>query len=308
MREKDNHPQWPIRPYQTILLLPPEGGWNSILPQDSSPTLKKFIHFAKPTKSFRELAVETDISISQIFRMAGHLVFWGRARVINTLTKTNIYVLNPRAHFSDNFRENPGSYFKVLLDQFASVFSPSFRFEEILDRFSHPKPLANHVNLLIPSLQRDFVDVVVWLLRKNLLIQLYTFIFLNIPKPHYYDPKQQEKLLQQQIHLKEQIKHKELKEEMSQEQLFVSNSLNEHSQVSLPFATVQPLYAYEQEFLTQSDDQSETYKLFVRYFFETVIPFCQRVYSFFSKDLRRTSGAPILSKKFCGEKTSQETT
>eukprot|EP01118_Nematostelium_gracile_P001379 TRINITY_DN11411_c0_g1_i2.p1 TRINITY_DN11411_c0_g1~~TRINITY_DN11411_c0_g1_i2.p1 ORF type:complete len:472 (-),score=71.77 TRINITY_DN11411_c0_g1_i2:3-1418(-) len=179
LRDLKAHPTWPIRPYQTLLLLPlepPSTSWDQIFPPDSSPSVRRFIETVKPTKSFRELQVETDIPLAQMYRISAHLVYWNRARLINTLTKTNIYVINPNPPISSK----PDIYF-MLGKQFSLIF-PSFKLVEILERFSYPKTLGEHVDLLISSLQRDFVEVVVWLLQRNLLVQLHTYFLLMIPE------------------------------------------------------------------------------------------------------------------------------
>jgi len=98
------------------------------------------------------------------------LKYWEKAKIINTLTKTNIYVLS----------NEPSSNYDQLDQDFTGSF-PNFRFDEILERFSKPRTLGEHVDLLIPSLQRDLVDVVIWLLQRDLLVQLHTYVFLIIP-------------------------------------------------------------------------------------------------------------------------------
>jgi hypothetical protein len=47
--------------------------------------------------------------------------------------------------------------------------------------FSVPKKLGEHVLSLAPPLQKEFVEVVIWLLRHDLIIQLHTFVFFVVP-------------------------------------------------------------------------------------------------------------------------------
>jgi hypothetical protein len=61
-----------------------------------------------------------------IQRLAAHLVFWNKARIINTLTKTNVYVVNPNPKCSD-------FYFPFITQKFSRVF-PAFRLPEVLER------------------------------------------------------------------------------------------------------------------------------------------------------------------------------
>lgn len=182
-RDPSDHPEGPIKPYQTLLLMPFDPHttqWADILPPDSTDALRNLIQIAKPTKSFRELQVETDIPLSQLYRLSAHLVYWNKAHIINTLTKTNVYVLNS----FDDLDETSDIYY-TLAKEFSRSF-PSFRFDEILERFSQPRTLGEHVSLLISSLQRDFIEVVIWMLQRNLIIQLHTYIYLMIPKPENF--------------------------------------------------------------------------------------------------------------------------
>jgi hypothetical protein len=217
--------QHPLRPYQTLLLLDQRlaaggadagdagtGGGSGTggsgakraplpLPPDVSPRLEALLDACRPTKSFRALQLETQIPLSQLFRLAAHLVYWRKARVIHMLTKNNVYMLKPdEARWKEQHRflyRVAGEQVKlqadaaavrkrdsvaVLCGKFARQF-PSFRLPETLERFSTPKPLVEHMSQFSPTLQRDFVNVVVWLLRHNLLEQMFVYVFLMIPPP-----------------------------------------------------------------------------------------------------------------------------
>jgi hypothetical protein len=169
---------WPVRPYQTLLLLPPSSPRNGVLPLDSSGVVQRLIEMAKPTKNFGELQLETEIPLSHLLKCSAHLVHWKRGKIINNLARINIYVLNPYIqHTGDDF------YFK-LSEEFSQTFGRSkFKFEEMIAVFDAPKTLGEHLDagMLTPSLQRDFVEVVVWMLQRNLLMQLHTFVYLIIP-------------------------------------------------------------------------------------------------------------------------------
>lgn len=173
--DPENHPSWPIRPYQSLLLLPTAKNvnWVSLLPSDASNSLKKFIELAKPTKSFRELQVETDIPLAQLYRFSAHLVYWNSARIINTLTKTNVYVLN------SEMNEYQPNFFRTIAKEFSSTFT-NFRFAEIITAFSKAKSLGEHLELLDPARQRDFIEVTIWLLQRNLLKQQHVYVYLLI--------------------------------------------------------------------------------------------------------------------------------
>jgi hypothetical protein len=205
--------QRPMRPYQTLLLLDSRiadvsdangGGKQRAslpLPPDVSPRLAALLEACRPTKSFRALQLETQIPLSQLFRLASHLVYWRKARVVHMLTKNNVYILKPDvARWKEQHRflyRVAGEQVKLQADsatvrkrdsiavmcvKFARQF-PSFRLAEMLERFSTPKPLAEHMSQFAPTLQRDFVNVVVWLLKHNLLEQMFVYVFLMVPPP-----------------------------------------------------------------------------------------------------------------------------
>lgn len=203
--------QRPLRPYQTLLLLDSriadvsDGGGKQRaslpLPPDVSPRLAALLEACRPTKSFRALQLETQIPLSQLFRLASHLVYWRKARVVHMLTKNNVYILKPDvARWKEQHRflyRVAGEQVKLQADsasvrkrdsiavlcvKFARQF-PSFRLAELLERFSTPKPLIEHMSQFAPTLQRDFINVVVWLLKHNLLEQMFVYVFLMVPPP-----------------------------------------------------------------------------------------------------------------------------
>jgi hypothetical protein len=203
--------QRPLRPYQTLLLLDSRiadvsdsGGKQRAslpLPPDVSPRLAALLEACRPTKSFRALQLETQIPLSQLFRLASHLVYWRKARVVHMLTKNNVYILKPDvARWKEQHRflyRVAGEQVKLQADsasvrkrdsiavlcvKFARQF-PSFRLAELLERFSTPKPLVEHMSQFAPTLQRDFINVVVWLLKHNLLEQMFVYVFLMVPPP-----------------------------------------------------------------------------------------------------------------------------
>lgn len=89
-----------LRPYHGLLLLhDPEEIIKTFLP-DSSILLIRFIQTVTPTVSFEQLQTILDCSISQIYKMASHLHFWSIARVIQTISTRNFYVISDDANFA----------------------------------------------------------------------------------------------------------------------------------------------------------------------------------------------------------------
>ncbi|KXJ20483.1 GATOR complex protein NPRL3 [Exaiptasia diaphana] len=158
-----------MRPYHTLLFLVEEDALLASLPGDCSPALTRLVRRASPLKSFTTLSQDTDIPLSQIFAIAAHLVYWGKASIIFPLCESNVYAVAPSI---------PVDMSSPLVDEFSSRF-PKISLHETLAEFSLPSPLAEHYNpLSLPQQQAEKVQMVVWMLQHRLLIQLQTYVFL----------------------------------------------------------------------------------------------------------------------------------
>ena len=73
-----------LRPYHGLLLLQVAEDIIKTLLPDSSTLLIRFIQTVTPNTSFEQLQTILDCTLSQIYRMAAHLHFWGQARVIQS--------------------------------------------------------------------------------------------------------------------------------------------------------------------------------------------------------------------------------
>jgi hypothetical protein len=87
----------PIRPYHSLLLLHDQGGILRMLPADASPQLITLVRCASPVQSIRELQGETGIPSAQLLRLAAHLVHWGLAIILTTVTSHAVYTVHPGA-------------------------------------------------------------------------------------------------------------------------------------------------------------------------------------------------------------------
>ena len=163
------YPSSPIRPYQTLLITNP-----SRVPPDSSPDLLRFVGFCKPSKSFQDMQIELNVPLSQIFRMAAHLMYWKIGKIVSTMTTTNVYCIDPKAKITGD-----------LARQFQVDF-PSFDLLSEIERFGLHKPLKEHL-AEISMTHKQFSDVLVWLLRHNLLMQLFMYLVLIIPESFAYE-------------------------------------------------------------------------------------------------------------------------
>ena len=161
----NSYPSYPIRPYQTLLITNA-----SLVPADASPDLLRFVSVCKPSKSFQDLQMELNLPLSQIFRMSAHLLYWKVGKIVSTMTTSNVYSINPALTVSF-----------ALVQQFEADFPSLPPLLRQLERFSVPKPLKDHLADISFS-HKQFSDVLVWMLRRDVVVQLLTYLVLIVPE------------------------------------------------------------------------------------------------------------------------------
>jgi len=110
--------------------------------------------------------------------MVAHLIYWKKGKLIKSLSQHSVFIINPRMKEK---KSDLYSNYLLSLDQSFSHSFFNFRLAEILRDFSTPLTLVTHVHKLAANKQKDFLNVVVWLLRHDLIIELNTYFYLNIP-------------------------------------------------------------------------------------------------------------------------------
>ncbi|KAL5018870.1 hypothetical protein ScPMuIL_004592 [Solemya velum] len=164
-----------LRPYHGMLLLVEEQALMESLPYDCTPALIRLIRVASPLRSLQTLALEADLSLSQVFQLVSHLVYWAKATVIYPLCETNVYVISPQANILVNSQ---------LVGAFVKHF-PGKSLHAELSEFSFPTHLREAKDILDHPRQQDQkVRMVVWLLQHRLLMQLHTYVFFvpSVPR------------------------------------------------------------------------------------------------------------------------------
>ncbi|XP_029913720.1 GATOR1 complex protein NPRL3 isoform X2 [Myripristis murdjan] len=159
-----------IRPYHALLLLDSEKALLSQLPLDCSPAMVRLIKTCSAVKNLQQLAQDADLALLQIFQIAAHLVYWGKAIIIYPLCENNVYMLSPHANIC---------LYSPLAEQFAQQF-PGHDLPSMLAKFSLPVSLAEFRNPLEAPVQ-ELIQMVVWMLQHRLLIQLHTYVCLLVP-------------------------------------------------------------------------------------------------------------------------------
>jgi len=162
MREQPQRSK--LRPYQTLLVTRDL----SELPTIASASLLRLLELCNPLKSFQDLTLLVELPLDELLRLADHCVSWGIARVVDTLTRNNVYKLSSTANRDVDFAQ--------LDEEFAQTGS---RFElcHLLAAFSAPKALGKHLDAVEKKLHRGFIDAVIWLLGRELISQVMTHIY-----------------------------------------------------------------------------------------------------------------------------------
>ncbi|NXR26143.1 NPRL3 protein, partial [Cinclus mexicanus] len=160
-----------IRPYHALLLLNDEKSLLNELPLDCSPALVRVIKTTSAVKNLQQLAQDADLALLQVFQLAAHLVYWGKAIIIYPLCENNVYMLSPNASVCLNSC--------VVQEAFLHVthYSPSVPSVCCFPPVSH---FPGVYPLFLP-LQTQLIQMVIWMLQHRLLIQLHTYVCLMVP-------------------------------------------------------------------------------------------------------------------------------
>lgn len=156
-----------LRPYHTFLLLVEVAHLLEVLPHDVSPSFVRLIRVANPLKNMLELSADADITLCQVFNIVAQLIYWGKATIIFPLCETNVYMLHPSA---------PTDYDSILVTEFEDRF-PNESLLRILSRFSLGVSLSQLKNPMDSNDQQcKLVHMIIWMLRKRLLLQFHTYV------------------------------------------------------------------------------------------------------------------------------------
>ncbi|CAH1967759.1 unnamed protein product [Acanthoscelides obtectus] len=156
-----------LRPYHSLLLLYPLSQMNDFMSLDGSPSLVRLLMQYSPLKNLQTLAADADLTLSHVFELTAHLVYWAKATVIFPICSTNKYVISPNAPVHLN---------SPLIEKFSESF-PGLHLIRVISEFSLPTSLGQKCNPLChPSQQSQLIKTIIWMLQHHLLIQLHTYI------------------------------------------------------------------------------------------------------------------------------------
>ncbi|XP_062359569.1 GATOR1 complex protein NPRL3 isoform X4 [Cinclus cinclus] len=205
-----------IRPYHALLLLNDEKSLLNELPLDCSPALVRVIKTTSAVKNLQQLAQDADLALLQVFQLAAHLVYWGKAIIIYPLCENNVYMLSPNAsvclHICCPVSTGRGH---------SHICSCSWHTQRLFTlHWQMPFPVSSGVTTcppcwpsspsLCPSpssrtrwhrlcrslmiycfvsscqkavgmFKTQLIQMVIWMLQHRLLIQLHTYVCLMVP-------------------------------------------------------------------------------------------------------------------------------
>ncbi|PAV76987.1 hypothetical protein WR25_06666 isoform B [Diploscapter pachys] len=161
-----------IRPYHGVLLI--EDIWPS---PDSNNLVTLFLQHCSPDRSMQDIALASNIPLTQVFLIVQHLLLWARAVVIYPLCNSNVYT-------SASLSDKPISQFTK---KFRAQFGTNFNLGVVLSHFNPPIRLGDFQrNAKYLADQQLRAKVVVSLLRHQLIMQLHKFCYIL---PPYSNPK-----------------------------------------------------------------------------------------------------------------------
>ncbi|XP_076309210.1 GATOR complex protein Nprl3 [Tachypleus tridentatus] len=158
-----------LKPYHGMLMLVDVQELLMTLPHDASPALVRLVQITSPLKSLQQLSADTDLTLTQVFQLVGHLVYWAKATIIYPLCESNVYILSPNA---------PTCVNSPLVEKFREKFMGMSLLSQ-MSEFSLPTSLSQVANPL-DSPQEKFqqVQMIVWMLQHRLLMQLHMYVYL----------------------------------------------------------------------------------------------------------------------------------
>ncbi|KAG0244330.1 Nitrogen permease regulator 3 [Actinomortierella wolfii] len=131
-----------LYPYHALLLLEDPEEILKDIPLDANPTLVKLVQILVPYQCLDELQYILDCSMAQVYRLAAHLIYWRKAKLIGQIRTNNVYAVSPKAE----------------------------------------------INSIIPGGGKDkeaqtlYMEVLTFLLRKDLVVQMHTYVSVIVPE------------------------------------------------------------------------------------------------------------------------------
>lgn len=138
--------------------------------KESATPLAFYIRNVTPTKSLQKLSIRHSILAQDIEYIAGHLVYWRRARLIPPLHQRDTYIVSPNADMRALASAIPA---------YAARFPTFPSLPKMLNWLSGPpRPYGTY----IPSRDHTqaYMEILAWLMRGGWVTQLRTFAWVRV--------------------------------------------------------------------------------------------------------------------------------
>ncbi|KAJ1628311.1 hypothetical protein T492DRAFT_841701 [Pavlovales sp. CCMP2436] len=169
------------RPYHALLLLCELPALLRVLPPDGSPAVRALAAACSPLRALAEVAELLALPLPEVFAAAGHLMRWGRARLISPITRETVLCLRAPAESAAAADGIP-----------AAAVDGAFGLDAVLGvdvaatLGRSARPLGAHLDALPAGADRQarFVSRVLELVRLGLLLELAPFpLLVSAPPP-----------------------------------------------------------------------------------------------------------------------------
>ncbi|KAF2202971.1 hypothetical protein GQ43DRAFT_391089 [Delitschia confertaspora ATCC 74209] len=138
--------------------------------KENATPLAFYIRNITPTKSLQKISIKNNIPAKDMEYIAGHLVYWRRARLIPPLHPRDTYIVSPNCDMGQ---------LPSAIQAYAARFPTHSSLPKILSLLSGtPRPYRT----IIPSTEhRDaYMEILAWLMRGGWVTQLCTFAWIRV--------------------------------------------------------------------------------------------------------------------------------
>jgi len=124
---------------------------------------------ANPCKNFHQLQLDLNCTTAQLLKVSAHLVYWGKAKIIDHINYGNVYVVSKHAHLDVNSHH---------VTDFHAAFGDNYNLPDVLQTFSKPQQLANYFTE-VQTVRLIRISITEWLLRRDFLCQLHYYYYFT---------------------------------------------------------------------------------------------------------------------------------
>ncbi|KAJ1989744.1 Nitrogen permease regulator 3 [Dimargaris cristalligena] len=160
-----------IQPQQILLPLEEPDKILASLPPDVNLSLTLLVKELPHRRALGDLHSVIDCSLAQMYRMAAHMIYWRKAKVINKPKLGCEYVVSPNADLSRIHEYNA---------EFAPKF-PKINLVEFLASFSTPKSFLKHIQNSDPEVRAMYFGALEFLLSRDLVTEIHTYVYAKTP-------------------------------------------------------------------------------------------------------------------------------